>query len=171
MIYRSPDADVEIPVTDVTSFVTASFAERADEPALIDGPSGRTLTYAELERAIRSLAAGLAQRGFGKGDTLAVYMPNVPEYAVVFHGAASAGGRCTTANPLYTANELAHQLEDSGAQLLVTVGPCLGTALQAAAQAGIGDQVYVLGEEEGAKPFSDLLGDPDAAPEPLRSTR
>ncbi len=164
MIHRSPDADVEIPVTDVTSFVTASFAERADEPALIDGPSGRTLTYAELERAIRSLAAGLAQRGFGKGDTLAVYMPNVPEYAVVFHGAASAGGRCTTANPLYTANELAHQLEDSGAQLLVTVGPCLGTALQAAAQAGIGDQVYVLGEEEGAKPFSDLLGDPDAAP-------
>jgi len=165
VIHRSPDADVEIPVTDVTSFVTEGFADRADKPALVDGPSGRAVTYAELERSIRSLAAGLAERGFGKGDTLAVYMPNVPEYAIAFHGAASAGGRCTTANPLYTAKELAHQLKDSGASLLVTVGPCLGTAIGAAAEAGIGDQVYVLGEEEGAKPFSDLLGDADASPE------
>ena len=43
-------------------------------------------------------------------------MPNLPEYAIAFHGAASAGGSCTTVNPLYTANELAHQLEDSGAE-------------------------------------------------------
>ena len=166
MIYRCPDPEVEIPVTDVTSFVLGSATERGDKPALIDGPSGRTVTYAELVRGVRALAAGLSERGFGKGDTLAVYMPNVPEYAIVFHGAASAGGRCTTANPLYTANELAHQLEDSGASHLVTVGPCLATALEAAEHAGIGDEVYVLGDADGGKPFGDLLGDPDAAPEP-----
>ena len=166
MIHRCADTDVEIPVTDVTSFVLESAAERADKPAFVDGPSGRIVTYAELERSIRALAAGLAERGFGKGDTLAVFMPNVPEYAILFHGAASAGGRCTTANPLYTAHELAHQLTDSGARMLVTVPPFLDTAREAAEEAGIGDQVFVLGEGEGATPFAELLGDPGAAPEP-----
>ncbi len=164
MIHRCADPVVEIPSSDVTSFVLEHAAERADKAALIDGPSGRTITYGELATAIRSLAAGLAQQGFGRGDVLAIYMPNVPEYAVAFHGAASAGGKATTANPLYTANELAHQLEDSGARMLVTVPPFLDAALEAAERAGIGDQVYVLGESEGARPFADLFGDPAAAP-------
>ena len=65
MIHRSPYAEVEIPTADVTSFVIEHAASRADKPALIDGPSGRTITYGELERSVRALAAGLAERGFG----------------------------------------------------------------------------------------------------------
>ncbi len=166
-IIESPHDDVEIPDVDITSFVFENAADRADKPALIDGPSGRTLTYGELERGIRSLAAGLASRGFGKGDVLAVYMPNLPEYAIAFHGATSVGGRATTMNPLYAANEVAHQLEDSGAKLLITVGPFLEAASAGAEKAGIGDEIYVIGdfEGDGAKPFTDLLGDPDEAPE------
>jgi len=165
VIHRSPHPEVEIPISDVTSYVFADAASRADKPALIDGPSGRTITYSELERSVGALAAGLAERGFGLGDTLGIYMPNVPEYAIAFHGAASAGGRATTVNPLYTANELAHQLEDSGAKLLLTVAPFLEAALEAAERAGIGEQVYVLGEAEGARSFAELLGDPEEAPE------
>ena len=96
---------------------------------------------------------------------IGVYMPNLPEYAIAFHGAASAGGMATTMNPLYTANEVAHQLEASGAKLLVTVGPFLEAATAAAEQAGIGDEVYVVGEAEGAQAFTELLGDPAEAPE------
>ncbi len=157
-------ADLDFPQSDVTSYVLETAAERGDKPALVDGPSGRTITYAELAGAIKALAAGLAERGFGKGDVLAIYMPNVPEYAVAFHGVASVGGRATTANPLYTANELSHQLTDSGAKLLITVPPFLEAAREAAEKAGIGDEVYVLGEAEGAKSFTELLGDPAAAP-------
>jgi acyl-CoA synthetase (AMP-forming)/AMP-acid ligase II len=166
VIYRSDEAAAEIPASDVTSFVFESAAERAEEPALIDGPSGRTITYGDLVTQIRALAAGLAAEGFGDGDVFAVYMPNVPEYAIAFHGVASAGGKCTTANPLYTANELAHQLEDSGACRLLTVPAFLDAAAEAAEHAGIADQVYVLGDSDDprAKPFSDLLGDPGAAP-------
>jgi acyl-CoA synthetase (AMP-forming)/AMP-acid ligase II len=91
-------------------------------------------------------------------------MPNLPEYAIAFHGAASAGGMCTTANPLYTAKELAHQLSDSAARILVTVGPFLEAATEAAREAGV-EHVFVVGDAEGATPFEELLGDPADAPE------
>ena len=161
-IHRGPEPDVEIPDLDLTSFVLEHADERAGKPALIDGPSGRTYTYGDLRKGIRAVAAGLAQRGFAKGDALAIYSPNVPEYALALHGVASAGGRCTTMNPLYTASEVAHQLEDSGARFLVTVGPLLDAAQAAAEQAGI-EEVFVFGEGD-ATPFTDLLGDPDEAP-------
>jgi acyl-CoA synthetase (AMP-forming)/AMP-acid ligase II len=155
--------EIQIPASDVTSFVLGEAAARGSKPALIDGPSGRELSYADLARSVRALAAGLAARGFGPGDTLAIYLPNLPEYAVAFHGVAAAGGRATTVNPLYTAGELAHQLRDSGARLLVTVGPCLDVAREAAADAGV-EEVYVVGDADGATPFSELLGDPEQAP-------
>lgn len=163
VIHRSPDPDVAIPDADVTSFVLEHAAQRGRKPALIDGPTGRTLTYAELSDGVRALAAGLAARGFGAGDVLAVFMPNLPEYALALHGAASAGGRCTTVNPLYKAGELAHQLEDSGAAILLTVPPFLDVAREAAERAGV-EEVAVVGEASGATPFADLLGDPATAP-------
>jgi acyl-CoA synthetase (AMP-forming)/AMP-acid ligase II len=155
---------VDFPDQDVTSFVLEGAQELGEKPALIDGPTGRTITYAELEQATRALAAGLAARGFGPGDALAIYMPNLPEYAVAFHGTARAGGRATTANPLYTARELEHQLRDSGAKILITVPPFLDVAREAAAGAGV-DDLFVVGEAEGADPVTDLLADPSAAPE------
>jgi acyl-CoA synthetase (AMP-forming)/AMP-acid ligase II len=164
VIHRCPEPDVEIRDLDVTAYVLEQAADRADRAALIDGPTGRALTYGELERGVRAFAAGLADRGFGKGDVLAVYMPNVPEYALAFHGAAAAGGSSTTVNPLYTPRELAHQLEDSGARILLTVPPFLDAAREAASEAGIGD-VAVIGEADGAVPLAELLGDPDRAPE------
>ena len=68
VIFRSRFPDVEIPEVGLAEFVIDKAAAYGDRPALIDGPSGRTVTYAELARTVRALAAGLAQRGFGKGD-------------------------------------------------------------------------------------------------------
>jgi acyl-CoA synthetase (AMP-forming)/AMP-acid ligase II len=154
------DQDISIPDVDVTTFVLEQVDSHADKPALIDGPSGRTITYANLRDQIGAFRDGLAGRGFGRGDTLAIFMPNVPEYAVAFHGAASAGGRATTANPLYTANELGHQLRDSGARFLLTVPPLLEQA-QAAAQDSPVEEVFVLGEDERATSVSELMGAAD----------
>lgn len=156
-----------IPDVDVTSFVLEGAAERGDKPALIDGPSGRALSYRELAEQVAAMRGGLAARGFGRGDALAIYMPNLPEYAVALHAAASAGGRATTANPLYTAGELGHQLHDSGARFLLTVPPLLESALAAAAEAGV-EEVFVAGEDpdhqqDQATPLAELLA---AAPVP-----
>jgi acyl-CoA synthetase (AMP-forming)/AMP-acid ligase II len=118
----------EIPDVDITTFVLADAGDHADKPALIDGPSGRAITYAQLDAMTGALAGALAARGLSKGDAVCIYMPNLPEYAVVFHGVSRAGGVNTTANPLYTARELEHQLNDSGARMIFTVPAFLETA-------------------------------------------
>ena len=132
---------------------------------MVDGPSGRSYTGDELSSSARALAAGLASRGIGKGDAVCLYMPNLPEYAVCFHGVCTAGALNTTANPLYTARELAQQLRDSGARILITVPPFLEAARAAAAEVGI-EEVFVVGESAEAPPLQELMGDPADAPSP-----
>jgi len=169
MIHASPLPDVDIPDVPLTEYVLTRAAELGDKPALIDGPTGRTITYGQLEAAVRSFAGGLVARGFAKGDVLALMAPNLPEYAVVFHGVAMAGGVITTINPTYTEREVEHQLVDSGARLLVTVAPFLDTAAAAAAATAV-EAVFVIGDvPEGttAEPVTALLGAPLASQVPV----
>jgi acyl-CoA synthetase (AMP-forming)/AMP-acid ligase II len=157
MVVKSPYQDVEIPEVSLADLVLESARERGDKPALIDGPSGRTITYAEFAVGVQLMAAGLAGRGLGKGDVFAIYSPNVPEYAVAFHGVAKAGGTVTTINPLYTVEELTFQLNDSQARYLLTIPLFLEQAKEAAAASKV-EEVFVLGEAEGATPIMSLLG-------------
>jgi acyl-CoA synthetase (AMP-forming)/AMP-acid ligase II len=155
-VIRSPFPDIEIPDMPFTDFVLERADERGEKPAFIDGPSGRTITYPELVESVRGLAAGLAERGFGKGDVFAHCAPNLPEYAIAFHGVATAGGVNTTANPLLTEDELAKQLVDSGARLLVTVPDLLEKATAAARHSRV-EEIFVYGEGAGATPFASLV--------------
>src|SRR4051794_4759993 len=172
MIHRSPLPDVDIPDEALTTYALHRARELGDKPALVDGPTGRALTYAALEQGVRSLAGGLVGRGFAKGDVLALMAPNLPEYAIVFHGVARAGGGITTINPTYTEREVHHQLLDSAATILVTIPLFLETALTAAAGTGV-TGVYVLGAQpgqelpEGARAFGELLGEPLAEQVPV----
>ncbi|HBB96947.1 MAG TPA: 4-coumarate--CoA ligase family protein, partial [Blastocatellia bacterium] len=124
--------------------------------ALVDGPTGRSLTYAEFEDAVRRTAASLAARGFKKGDVFAIFSTNCVEYAIAFHAVAILGGINTTLNPLYMAEEAAFQLRDAGAKFLVTAPLCIEKAKVAAEQANI-EELFVFGEAEGATPFASLL--------------
>jgi acyl-CoA synthetase (AMP-forming)/AMP-acid ligase II len=164
MIIRSGSPPVAIPEISITEFVLRHAEPLAAKPALIDGPTGRTLTYGALADGIRRMATALARRGFKKGDVFAIYSPNLPEYAVVFHAVASLGGIVTTVNPLYTAGELAKQLRDSRARLLITVPPFLDKAKEASAEVGGIEDIYVFGAAEGARPFSELLDAPPTPP-------
>jgi len=146
-IIRSPFPDVEIPDVALTPFVFARAEELGDKPALVDGPSGRTLSHAGLLAAIRRFAGGLQERGFAKGDCVALFMPNLPEYAVAFHGTAWAGGMVTTINPVYGVEEVEFQLRDSAARFVVTVEQSLHTAQAAAAKVDGVEHVFVVGED------------------------
>ena len=163
-IIRSQYPDVEIPEVTLTELVLGEAAARGDKPAIIDGASGRTITYAQLVTGVRRTAAGLAAHGLSKGDVLGVYSPNVPEYAVAFHAVASLGGVATTINPLYTPRELAQQLNDSRASYLLTVPPFMDNAREAARQVPTLREMFVFGEAEGATPFASLLTHGDEPP-------
>ena len=163
MSFKSPYADVAIPQQGLAEFILESARGWGDKPALIDGPSGRTITYEQLAGGIERVAAGLAERDFGKGDVFAIYSPNLPEYALAFHGIARSGGTVTTINPLYTVDELAFQLTDSAARYLLTIPQFLDNAKEAAARSKI-EEIFVLGEAEGATPFASLLASEGEAP-------
>ena len=154
--WRSDRPDVEVGGATVPALVLRHAARLGDKPALVDGPTGRTIGYRQLAAGIERVAAGLAARGFGHGDVLALFSPNLPEYALAAYGAMAAGGIVTGANPLLTPEELAGQLADAQARLLVTVPPFLDRALAAAEAAGV-EEVVVIGEADGATPFRELV--------------
>jgi acyl-CoA synthetase (AMP-forming)/AMP-acid ligase II len=162
-VFRSTRPDVEVGGTTLHEFVLARAAELANKPALIEGPSGRTVTYGALAAGVRQVAAGVAARGLRKGDTFALWLPNLPEWPLAALGAMAAGGVITAANPLYTPDELATQLANARARFLLTIPPFLDRALPAARTAGV-EEVFVLGEAEGATSFATLLQHSHPAP-------
>lgn len=166
MIHRSPFPEVEIPDVALVDYVFAHADRYEQKPALIDGDTGRTITYGELRRLIRALARGLIDRGLQKGDVVAIYSPNVPEYPIVFYAAVIAGAIVTTINPQYTVAELSHQLRDSSARFLVTVPKLLKTAREGAALAGV-ERVFTMGQSRRQPSIAalyDFEGPPRRAP-------
>ncbi|GIF97836.1 4-coumarate--CoA ligase family protein [Catellatospora citrea] len=161
MPFSSPLADVEIPEVSVPQLVIGPAAARGDHPALIDGRTGQTLTYAQLAHMVDRLAAGLAEAGLRPGDVLALFSPNTLLYPVVFHAALAAGATVTTVNALATEKDLTTQLSDSGAKLLVTVSPFLDRAMAAAAHV---QEILVCDTAEGHRSVQELMATTAPAP-------
>ncbi len=164
MIFRGPYNEVTVPEQPLPEFVLARAGELSGKPALIDAATGRVTTYGELRSGVRRAAAGLHAREMRKGDVLALFSPNLPEYAVAFHAVATMGGVVTPVNPLYTAPEVAHQLKDAGAKYLLTIPQLLDKALEAARGTNV-QEIFVFGEAEGATPFGSLLENDGNLPE------
>ena len=82
MIIRSPYPDVDVPEISLPGFVLARADQRGAAPAVIDAPTGRTLSYHELNAQVRRVAAGLRARGVANGDVLALCSPNGPEFVI-----------------------------------------------------------------------------------------
>ncbi|HKP72618.1 MAG TPA: 4-coumarate--CoA ligase family protein [Pyrinomonadaceae bacterium] len=158
MIFRSPYPEIEIPDVPLTPFVLARARSLGDKPALIDAVTGRAVSYRELVESVERVAASLAARGLEKGDVFAIYSPNVAEYAIAFHAVSLIGGTLTTLNPLYTPEEVAHQLQDAGAKYLLTIPALLDKATEAVAGSNV-RELFVFGEAEGATPFAALMRD------------
>jgi long-chain acyl-CoA synthetase len=81
------------------------------------------LSYAEFDARIAAFAEQLAETGFGRGDVLAVMLPNRVELLVALFAAWRLGGAATPVNPVFTATEADHQIGDSGAAIVVNLGP------------------------------------------------
>ncbi|MFL9657326.1 4-coumarate--CoA ligase family protein [Streptomyces sp. PB17] len=163
-MFRSEYADVQpvdLPIHDAVLGGAAAFGST---PALIDGTDGTTLTYEQVDRFHRRVAAALAETGVRKGDVLALHSPNTVAFPLAFYAATRAGASVTTVHPLATAEEFAKQLKDSAARWIVTVSPLLSTARRAAELAGGVQEILVCDSAPGHRSLVDMLA--STAPEP-----
>ncbi len=113
----------------------------------------KALTFGRLNELSRALAAWLQGRGLKRGARVAIMMPNVLQYPVAVAAVLRAGFIAVNVNPLYSARELAHQLEDSGAEAVIVLENFAAT-LETAMAAGTAVKHVIVGT------LGDLLGFP-----------
>jgi long-chain acyl-CoA synthetase len=116
------------------------------------------LSYQQVDVMSGRVASGLLAVGLARGDTVAVQLPNVPEFLFAYFGAPKAGLTVVPLNPLLKAPEVAYHLQDSGARVLITFDAFAAEAAKGAAEADDA-RVYVVGSPvEGIRPFDELYG-------------
>jgi long-chain acyl-CoA synthetase len=151
---------------------------------------GRTYSYTDLFTEARRFAAGLQAAGIAKGDRIGLFLPNVPIYISAYYGAMMAGATVVNFSPLYSPDELAQQVEDSGTRLLVTIDVASllptalkvldGSSLQSLAVGRLGDmlplgkrmllkllgrkQIASIPDRSDVTAWTDLLGPDNPAP-------
>lgn len=153
-------------------------ARRPDAPAII--ARDETISYAELDDRVRHVAAGLAGLGIGRGDVVAVQLPNVPEFLIAYLAVTSFGGIFSTIHMPYGPREAEELMGFAGARAII----CLGRAqdrgpaeemVEIKGRLTALDHVIAVGDApSGAVPFADLLGagpgtvaDPPKAADPF----
>jgi long-chain acyl-CoA synthetase len=109
--------EVEIPDIRLQDFLDYTARDFPDRPCTIF--KGAVITYRKMNELTDHLAAGLAARGVKKGDRVAIFMPNSPQFVIAFYAILKAGGVAVATNPLYTHREIEHQMNDSGAELML----------------------------------------------------
>ncbi|WP_426997430.1 AMP-binding protein [Pseudarthrobacter sp. N5] len=158
-MFSSPFPDVIIPDQSIHEYLFGGLADaELDRIAVVDGTSGAETTYRQLLGQIDAIAGAVAAQGLAAHGVAAMLCPNIPAFTAVFHGLLRAGATVTTVNSLYTADEIALQLEDAGAGWIFTVSALLPGAKEAAGRAGIPDErLVVLDGAEGHASLRDLL--------------
>ena len=147
--------------------------EQAAQPAQGGRPAlrqdGRELTYGQLERGSGQAAALLREAGVGPGDRVALMMPNVLAFPLLFYGALAAGAVVVPMNPLLTSREVAHYLGDSGASVTFAWDAAGDEAAKGAAEGGVPvirvtepDAQAVLGGRPPLEDWAERADDDDA---------
>ncbi len=142
--------DREFPPMSMVELFEASARKSPDAP-LIDF-LGRRYSYRETADGADRVACGLRRLGYGPGDRIGLFLPNVPHYVAAYYGVLKLGATVVNFSPLYTADELAHQVADSGTRLLFTLSAAalLPTALKVLDDSAL--ERLVVGSVAGALP-------------------
>lgn len=159
--FKSLEKDIDVPPIDVYSLLTRNPNNiDGDKPAFIDAQTGTAITRSQLFSLSKRFAHGLvADAGLKRGDVVGVFSINQLDYAAVLMGVLAAGGRVSPINPAYTAKELVHQIQLSGASILI-----LHPTLHAVTKSALGQlsqvkKVFVFGDKavNGWQPYNTLV--------------
>jgi long-chain acyl-CoA synthetase len=118
---------------------------------------GRDISYQEFLSLVQRFSAALTERGIESGDRVAVYLPNVPQCVVGFHGILHAGGVVVPMNPQYKAREIEHLLSDSEATVVLTLADLVPYVEAVREETAVEHVVSVGGEAEGAVTFEECV--------------
>jgi long-chain acyl-CoA synthetase len=118
--YAHPNPwDVTFAPLSIPDMLATSIAKTPN--AAIADFMGAQITYQQLGAWVDRFAAALQKIGINKGDRVGLFLPNVPDYLIAYYGALKIGAIIVNMSPLYTVEELAEQLADSGTRIIVTV--------------------------------------------------
>lgn len=149
-----PTTEMPLPDVAVTQRLLGLAPARGSHQALAGLASA--YSYGELAAAIQAAAAGLAWRGLHPRDVVGVYVPDAACYALATHAIRAAGGVPSPVAAGLTVPEMAGQLADCGARMLLTAPPLAAAALAAADRSWV-RQVISFADAPGATPFEALL--------------
>ncbi|MGO4382968.1 AMP-binding protein [Specibacter sp. RAF43] len=122
-----------------------------DREALVDTPSGRRWSYAQLDGDIDALARGLLAAGVTQGDRVGIWAPNVPEWVLIQYATAKIGAILVNVNPSYRVHELRYAVQQSGMRMIVALPEFRGSDYAAMIEAvrpecpGLTEVVYIGG--------------------------
>jgi len=120
---------IDYPPVPLDRLLADSAAKHPDHPAIIFGGRvgtrlmDKALSYRQLDDAVNRFATAMQKLGVSKGDRVAMFMSNCPQLVISIYGTLRAGGIAVPSNFLYSAEEIEHQLNDAGAEIVVTLSP------------------------------------------------
>jgi len=159
---RTP-ATVEIPLQTVPQLLDEAVQRRPERTAVMF--YGRGLTYRELQDAADRLACALADLGVKKGDRVALFLLNSPQFIIAYFAVLKCGATVTPISPVYTSHEVRYQLEDSGARVVICqdilhdkVAGC-GAVLDQVVVTNVGEYLPALQRFLGKGPLGKLFSD------------
>lgn len=157
---------LDYPKTPLFGLLDNAAAEYPDRAAIIFGAVAHklpgqplldaTLSYRALRDAVNHFANALAQMGVKKGDRVAIYLPNSPQFAIAYYGALKAGAVIAPVNPIYTPRELEFILQDSGAETIVALSQFYPKLQEVRAKTKL-KRVIVANIKEYFPPFLKML--------------
>ncbi|KAI9262783.1 hypothetical protein BY458DRAFT_438919 [Sporodiniella umbellata] len=164
MVYTSQFPQVDIPKTDLYSFLTTpnniAKTKDLDAPVVINCENDASYSWNQVKKESNLLAAGWKENiGITKGDTVAIFAPNQYDHIILYLSLLATDCIITPGNPAYTESEFRHQIVSSGSNYLITVPALLPVLLKIWDKLGYSrENVLLFGKEtvEGCRPFNSI---------------
>ncbi len=145
---------IQYPDIPLQYFLSEAARKHPDRVAIIF--YGASLTYRSLDEAVDRFASALVARGLRRGDRVSLYLPNCPQMVIAYYGTLRAGGVTVSTSPLYSARELEHQLNDSGAKIIVALSKFYPLVKEVAPKTSL-EQIIITNIKEYFSPPLRLL--------------
>ena len=148
--------EVKIPIISLPQLLDESITKYPNHTAMTF--FGKTFSYKELNNNIQKVAKALSKNGVGKGDRVAIMLPNCPQYPMSFYSILTCGAIVVQVNPMYKASELIHILNDSGAKVIIVMNQLLPLIEAVRAHTSI-EEIFVVSVESASMPDELLIED------------